>query len=1043
DTTDTDCVGTTTLPSTDCQDPTCNTRPCNAYGGICSFATKACVCPSGVGAETGLCGDGLDNDCDGKIDCADPDCQLAPGGSCGTGNGFRCSTASTCLCSGNGGAPQATETTCNDGHDNDCDGLSDCADPGCRPVGNTLGLVCDATGNTCSNPVAGVSSCNVCSGNGGQVQSAEFSCGDTKDNDCDGLIDCLDPNCGALACTSTGKRCVAATSTCECPGPESLGETTCGDGLDNDCDGQADCTDQNCQPISGNPAGVCSTTGKFCTTTGTCQCSGNGGTAEVTEGLTAGARTCGDGRDNDCDGVSDCADPNCRPVPPTVPGKDCSQPAGTPATIGKICDITSQCICPGGQAAEVSCADGSDNDCDGLVDCADPSCLSQTCSSTGRTCSSTSVSGCTCPSGLTAEVTCSNNTDDDCDGLIDCVDGDCATKVCNATDSNYKCTTTTPSICQDVTSTYSLVVTSARARVPADGIATTLITALLKNGTTPVTGASVSFAVSNGTGTVSPASAPTDATGRASVTFTSAVAGGVSTITATYNLVNGSVNVDQPRVGQVKFVSQQYSVMGVRYSSFQETNDITFQVLDTASGTYPQGLTVNFSHSPVGTSFLGSLPACTLTNCTATGVTDATGFVKVALHSGTVASVVSVQAVADAGGGSANATASNIAIVGAKASGNRVSLDCTPKNVPALTNHDCTNSYFNANINCRAAFADRFNNVLGVPTLATFSTEAGAAGPPAQVTAGVANGYVAVNGYSLPLDVPASLTGEYALTFNSGCGVKEHNPRDGLVSIIVSAIGEEGFIDGSNSRPANGIYDLGENFMDQGEPFVDANDNGLRDANEPYVDANNNSQWNGPNGSWDPNTVVWAETRVVYTGFAARYTPAPPADEISRWYTMGPPVPPWGGPTSPPVFSIPTAVTGPPAVPAGSADYRVYFADQNFNQPASQTTYSLTVVSGTVTAVYTTMPGAPVDNLGLSFTQQFCAAPPPAASSCASSCLTSPCYIVGTVGGFSHGTYGAARITAGAAGTVGAAEVRANSTLNGVTVPLSIRGSTY
>ena len=46
--------------------------------------------------------------------------------------------------------------------------------------------------------------------------------------------------------------------------------------------------------------------------------------------------------------------------------------------------------------------------------------------------------------------------------------------------------------------------------------------------------------------------------------------------------------------------------------------------------------------------------------------------------------------------------------------------------VPALTTTDCSNSGLVATVSCLAAFADRFNNTLGVPTLATFSTEAGA-----------------------------------------------------------------------------------------------------------------------------------------------------------------------------------------------------------------------------------------------------------------------------------------------------------------------------
>jgi hypothetical protein len=115
-----------------------------------------------------VCNDGKDNDCDGKIDCADPDCASAP------------NCAPKCV-------PSAE--VCNDGKDNDCDGKVDCEDPDCA-----------------SSP-----SCTTC------VKEMDWEyCGDGIDNDCNGLTDCDDPGCQAtLFCTCTETCTPGATRYCD------------------------------------------------------------------------------------------------------------------------------------------------------------------------------------------------------------------------------------------------------------------------------------------------------------------------------------------------------------------------------------------------------------------------------------------------------------------------------------------------------------------------------------------------------------------------------------------------------------------------------------------------------------------------------------------------------------------------------------------------------------------------------------------------------------------------------------------------------------
>ncbi|MEN9800707.1 MAG: hypothetical protein RL653_4404, partial [Pseudomonadota bacterium] len=475
DTLDNDCDG-----KVDCADVTCQpdgTTPgaaCRPDGGWACGATGTCDCSGNGGTpETAevSCSDGNDNDCDTLKDCEDPDCRPSfanPNGrSCGGNNKF-CSTQGLCACvPPDGGTFEFAETSCSDGIDNDCDGLLDCGETACQPVGNNPGAICNRLGHAITAPIGeltcssaaftdgGASTCTVCivppdqAGNDGRVEATEglspfpaVTCGDGRDNDCDGVFDCGDDSCVGKVCDTTGKVC--RNGQCACPllpdGGAALTEFSCNDGVDNDCDGKRDCQDPDCQPVgNGNVLDLpnCGTTaddrGLRCTAAGACACSGAGGLAQANEG------SCNDGYDNDCDGNPDCSDTDCKSPNPSFPdGGTCDQANASPPMVGYKCDYFGACVCPGGQSSETNCLDGQDNDCDGTFDCQDTDCqpagagqLGQACNGNGMRCTLTGTCADCRPRALdggvgeAAEVTCFDNVDNDCDGVVDCGDVDC------------------------------------------------------------------------------------------------------------------------------------------------------------------------------------------------------------------------------------------------------------------------------------------------------------------------------------------------------------------------------------------------------------------------------------------------------------------------------------------------------------------------------------------------------------------------------------------------------------------------------------------
>ncbi len=281
----------------------------------------------------------------------------------------------------------------------DCDDADETIFPGAPEI-------CDGLDNNCNDEIDEGDACGVCED------------GDERD-----------VSCGIGECAATGSEtCVDgqwADNTCV---PGTPTEEIC-DGLDNNCNGEAD---DGIEPAA--------------TTCGVGACAGNTGVQECTDGTAidscdpyAGAteEIC-DEIDNDCDGEVDeglgcvCNDGDTR---------------ATACGVGECAAIGTE-TCVNGQWANNTCVSGSpvneicdglDNDCNGEVDNG----IAETATTCGvGECAGTGVLACvngglvdSCQQGTPADEVC-DGLDNDCNGDVDdglvcgCLDGDTREVTC-------------------------------------------------------------------------------------------------------------------------------------------------------------------------------------------------------------------------------------------------------------------------------------------------------------------------------------------------------------------------------------------------------------------------------------------------------------------------------------------------------------------------------------------------------------------------------------------------------------------------------------
>jgi hypothetical protein len=493
----------------------------DTYGA--GTAQLACDAPSGRVAQNGDCNDAnaainpgasevcdasnLDEDCDGLADNNDPSATGktswyadVDGDSYGAGSAQQACdapsgrVASNTDCDDTKAAvnPGATEVCDASNVDEDCDGNADDLDTG-GATGKTSWYAdgdadtygAGAAVTACDQPSGRVASSTDCDDTRATVHPGgqEVCDAGSLDEDCDGLVNSADPSAtGTVSwyadADNDGYGTGAAVQACDAPSGRVAVNGDCNDAnaaispgdpevcdasnVDEDCDGNAD--DADVQGATGKTSFYTDGDGDgFGAGAATQRCDATAGkVADNTDCNDANAaikptaqEVCDAGNvDEDCDGNADDADTG------TVTGKTTFHPDADADTYGDSsstvqacdaasgrvvdgtdCDDTRNDVHPGGQ--EVCDGNNTDEDCDGLINGADPNAIGSASwyvdADNDGYGTGTAISACSQPSGRVGnntdcndanasispgdpEVCDASNVDEDCDGVADDVD---------------------------------------------------------------------------------------------------------------------------------------------------------------------------------------------------------------------------------------------------------------------------------------------------------------------------------------------------------------------------------------------------------------------------------------------------------------------------------------------------------------------------------------------------------------------------------------------------------------------------------------------
>jgi hypothetical protein len=336
----------------------------------------------------------------------------------------------------------------------------------------------------------------------------------------------------------------------------------------------------------------------------------------------------------------------------------------------------------------------------------------------------------------------------------------------------------------------------------------------------PASSNSLTVAFSTACGTVSPASAPVDSTGKASAVIQTTGTGScavAATAAGVAQSVVASYTVATAPVTGIQFVSASPAVIYQSDSVGANSSLVRFKVLD-SNGAPVVGQTVSASI----VNGAGGLHFCDSTAAGRTAVSAATtGEVSFSVCAGTYPETAQVRA-----------TLAGI---------------FTDSNILAVQTGLPTQRFFDIaadrlNLYCGGHFTSKLNNIYSEITVNLADRQ----GNP--VPNGTPVVFVTEGGQINSSNVSSCLIDEGSCTVKLLCqeyrprGAVVGDPRPGRVTVLAMADGEESFVDKNN----NNRYDPGELFEDLGVPFMDKTEDGIFNAAYKNLDGTDDGEMTYP-----------------------------------------------------------------------------------------------------------------------------------------------------------------------------------------------------